>query len=65
MIATIGSRTFQMPTAALESIADSKVMQWANEARRLNARELREYMTPRPSDAATRHAPPCAGQVLD
>jgi hypothetical protein len=35
------------PTAALQSIADSKVLQWANEAMRLNALELREYVTPR------------------
>ncbi len=27
------------PTAALQSIADSKVLQWANEAMRLNAPE--------------------------
>lgn len=30
------------PTLALQSIADSKISQWANEARRLNALELRE-----------------------
>lgn len=35
------------PTAALQSIVDSKVLQWANEAMRLNALELREYVTPR------------------
>lgn len=35
------------PTVALHSIADSKVSQWANEAKRLNALELREYITPR------------------
>lgn len=35
------------PTTALQSIADSKIFQWANEARRLNALELREYVTPR------------------
>ena len=35
------------PTSALDSIADSKVSQWANEAKRLNALELREYITPR------------------
>lgn len=53
------------PTAALQSIADSKVMQWANEARRLNALELREYVTPRRQTlllAMLRHA---RGQVLD
>jgi len=35
------------PTTALQSIADSKILQWSNEARRLNALELREYITPR------------------
>lgn len=35
------------PMTALQSIADSKILQWANEARRLNALELREYVTPR------------------
>jgi hypothetical protein len=53
------------PTAALQSIADSKVLQWANEAMRLNALELREYVTPRRQTlllALIRHA---RGQVLD
>jgi hypothetical protein len=35
------------PTAALQAVADSKVLQWANEARRLKAPELREYIEPR------------------
>src|SRR5882724_1025110 len=35
------------PTAALQTIADSKVLQWANEAKRLKAGELREYIRPR------------------
>jgi len=35
------------PTAALQTIADSKVLQWANEARRLKAPELRRYVKPR------------------
>jgi hypothetical protein len=42
-----------------------KVLQWANEARRLNALELREYVTPRRQTlllAMIRHA---RGQVLD
>lgn len=53
------------PTAALQSIVDSKVVQWANEAMRLNALELREYVTPRRQTlllALIRHA---RGQVLD
>jgi len=53
------------PTAALQALPDSKVLQWANEAKRLKAGELREYIRPR------RHALPLAvirqgrGQVLD
>jgi TnpA family transposase len=53
------------PTAALQSVADSKVLQWAHEASRLNALELREYVTPRRQTlllAMIRHA---RGQVLD
>lgn len=38
------------PTTALQSIADSKILQWANEARRLYALELQEYV------ALRRHA---------
>jgi hypothetical protein len=53
------------PTAALQSIVDSKVLQWANKAMRLNALELREYVRPRRQTlllALIRHA---RGQVLD
>lgn len=53
------------PTAALKSVADSKVLQWANEARRLKAPELRRYVTPRRQTlllAVIRHA---RGQLLD
>jgi TnpA family transposase len=53
------------PTRALQSVADSKVLQWANEARRLKAPELREYVRPRRQTlllALIRHA---RGQVLD
>ena len=32
------------PTGALQTIADSKVLQWANEAKRLKAGELLEYI---------------------
>jgi hypothetical protein len=35
------------PASVLEPIADAKVLQWANEARRLKASELREYIAPR------------------
>jgi TnpA family transposase len=53
------------PASALHSIADSKVLRWANEARRLKAPELREYIAPRRYAlllAVIRHA---LGQVLD
>lgn len=35
------------PAVALHFVADSEVLQWANEARRLKAPELREYIVPR------------------
>jgi hypothetical protein len=35
------------PATALQSIADAKILQFANEARRLNAFELPVYITPR------------------
>ncbi len=35
------------PAGPLASIADTKVLQWANEAKRLKAAELREYVAPR------------------
>lgn len=53
------------PTSALQAIADAKVLQWANEARRLKAPELREYIAPRRQAlllAVLRHA---RGQMLD
>ena len=53
------------PTSALQAIADAKVLQWANEARRVKAPELREYIAPRRHAlllAVLRHA---RGQVLD
>jgi len=53
------------PVTALQSIANAKILQWANEARRLNALELREYITPRRHTllmAVIHHA---RGQVLD
>jgi TnpA family transposase len=53
------------PTRPLQSVADSKVLQWANEARRLKAPELREYVEPRRHTlllAVIRHA---RGKVLD
>ena len=53
------------PATALHSVADSKVLQWANEARRLKAPELRRYVRPRRHAlllAVIRHA---RGQILD
>ena len=50
---------------ALQSIAETKVIEWANEARRLKAPELREYVKPRRLTlllATVRHA---RAQVLD
>src|SRR5665647_90496 len=53
------------PTTALQSIADSKILQWANEARRLNALELREYITPRRHTLLMAVIHDARGQVLD
>lgn len=53
------------PAVGLHFVADSEVLQWANEARRLKAPELREYIVPRRQTlllALIRHA---RGQVLD
>jgi TnpA family transposase len=53
------------PTVALHSIADSKVSQWANEAKRLNALELREYITPRRHTLLMAMIHDARAQVLD
>ncbi|MBK5204948.1 MAG: Tn3 family transposase, partial [Polaromonas sp.] len=53
------------PTTALQSIADSKILQWANEARRLNALEIREYITPRRHTLLMAVIHDARGQVLD
>ncbi len=58
-------QTLPDPAPALASIADAKVLQWANEARRLNATELRQYVARRRLTlllAIIRHA---RGQILD
>jgi hypothetical protein len=39
--------TLTDPVPHLASISQAKVAQWANEAQRLKARELREYVAPR------------------
>ena len=39
--------TLVNPVPLLAPISEAKVTQWANEAQRLKARELREYVAPR------------------
>jgi TnpA family transposase len=53
------------PAAALQTIADSKVLQWANEAKRLKAGELREYIRPRRHALLLAVIRQARGQVLD
>ena len=53
------------PATALQSIADAKILQWANEARRLNALELREYITPRRHTLLMAVIHDARGHVLD
>ncbi len=53
------------PSMALRPIADSKILQWANEARRLNALELREYISPRRYVLLMAVIHDARGQVLD
>jgi TnpA family transposase len=53
------------PATALQSISDAKILQWANEARRLNALELREYITPRRHTLLMAVIHDARGQVLD
>jgi TnpA family transposase len=50
---------------ALQSIADSKISQWANEAKRLKALELRDYITPRRHTLLMAVIHDARGQVLD
>ena len=53
------------PTAALQALADSKVLQWANEAKRLKAPELRRYVKPRRHALLLAVIRQARGQVLD
>jgi len=57
----------QLPdsTTALQSISDSKILQWSNEARRLNALELREYITSRRYALLMAVIHDARGKVLD
>jgi hypothetical protein len=53
------------PTPALSGVANVKVMLWANEARRLNALELREYVASRRHTLLLAAIRAARGQVLD
>ena len=53
------------PATALKLIADSKISQWANEARRLSAIELREYVAPRRHTLLMTVIHDARSQVLD
>lgn len=53
------------PTSALSSVPDAKVLLWANEAKRLNALELREYVTPRRHTLLLASIRAARGQLLD
>ncbi|GEM_PF-681928 len=57
--------TLPNPTTALQAIADSKISQWANEAKRLSAIELREYVAPRRHTLLMAVIYDARGQVLD
>jgi TnpA family transposase len=53
------------PAPALRDVADAKVMLWANEARRLNALELRGYVSTRRHVLLLASIRAARGQVLD
>src|SRR5216684_8969218 len=53
------------PTAALQALTDSKVLQWANEAKRLKAPELRRYTKLRRHALLLAVIRQARGQVLD
>jgi hypothetical protein len=53
------------PTSAVQALADSKVLQWANEAKRLKAPELRRYVKPRRQALLLAVIRQARGQVLD
>jgi TnpA family transposase len=57
--------TLPNPTTALQTISDSKTAQWANEAKRLSAIELREYVAPRRHTLLMAVIHDARGQVLD
>jgi hypothetical protein len=53
------------PTSSLQAFADSKVLQWANEAKRLKAPELCRYVKPRRHALLLAVIAQARGQVLD
>jgi hypothetical protein len=53
------------PTAPLQAVAEAKVLQWGNEARRLKAPELREYVALRRRALLLALIRLARGQVLD
>ena len=57
--------TLTDPAPILAPIAEAKVAQWANEAQRLKARELREYVAPRRYALLLAALRAARGRVLD
>jgi Domain of unknown function (DUF4158) len=58
-------QTLPDPTPALRGVPDAKVLQWANEAKRLKAPELREYIEPRRHALLLAVIRQARGQALD
>jgi hypothetical protein len=58
-------RSLPDPAPMLTSISDAKIGQWANEAQRLKARELREYVAPRRYALLLAALRDARGRVLD
>jgi hypothetical protein len=58
-------QTLPDPTPALRGVPDAKVLQWANQAKRLKAPELREYIEPRRHALLLAVIRQARGQALD
>jgi TnpA family transposase len=58
-------RSLPDPAPMLTSISEAKIGQWANEAQRLKARELREYVAPRRYALVLAALRDARGRVLD
>jgi hypothetical protein len=58
-------RTLPDPAPILTSLSEAKIGQWANEAQRLKARELREYVPPRRYAQVLAALRDARGRVLD